>query len=196
MGAQQWADGGSWEQERSCWEVLQAHTGSGVLPSPGGPWEPPGAHALHLWSGKPGASSHHCRGAQGSPKRWCPATPCSPQPGWGLMLRGVLGPSRPGCAWEPSWAPGPRVTGWEGNSPVCRKPSGGHPASGPAGGCHQWLPGSRGQRGTEHRGAPVVATVVVTAETLHFPLPASGPAAARCPGTLSSYLGSCCFLLE
>lgn len=42
----------------------------------------------------------------------------------------------------------------------------------------------------------VMATAVVTAETLRFPLPTSGPAAARCPGTLSSYLGSCCFLLE
>lgn len=39
----------------------------------------------------------------------------------------------------------------------------------------------------------VVATVVVTDETLCFPLPSSGPAAARCPGTMSSYLGSCCF---
>lgn len=40
---------GGWGQERSC----QAGTGSGVLPSPGGPWEVLGAHTLLLWSGEP-----------------------------------------------------------------------------------------------------------------------------------------------
>lgn len=87
-----------WGQERSCQEVLQAGTGSWVLPSLEGPQEVPGAHNLLLSSGAPCAWSHLCRGAQSSPKHWCPAAPCSPCLGWGLTLHQVLGPSRTGCA--------------------------------------------------------------------------------------------------
>lgn len=87
------------------------------------------------------------------PPQW-PAAPCSPGPGWGPMLHWVLGPSRTGCAWEPNWALGQRVRGWEGDSAVCMRPWARDPAGGPADHCHQRYQGSRGQRDTEHQRAP------------------------------------------
>lgn len=83
----------------------------------------------------------------------------------------------------------------EEDSPVSMTPSGGHPISGHPISCLS--PAATGAAEGTEVVPGVVATAAVRAETLHLSRsPPSGPAAAQCLGTLSSYLGSCCFLLE